>query len=63
MGPKALLLLAAVAVTFVSVLGALVYGLFAGIRIALRFLMPLILLLLVLLLISALLTRPKARAG
>jgi SNF family Na+-dependent transporter len=63
LGPRALLLLTAVAVTFVSVLGVFFYGLIAGIRVAFRFLLPLILLLLVLLLISALLARPKPREG
>ena len=63
MGLRALLLLTAVAVTFVSVLGVFFYGLIAGIRVAFRFLLPLILLLLVLLLISALLARPKPREG
>jgi hypothetical protein len=63
LGPRALLLLTAVAVAFVSVLGVFFYGFIAGIRVAFRFLVPLILLLLVLLLISALLARPKPREG
>jgi SNF family Na+-dependent transporter len=63
LGPRALLLLTAVAVAFVSVLGVFFYGLIAGIRVAFRFLVPLILLLLVLLLISALSARPKPREG
>ncbi len=63
MGPKALLLLVAVAVTFLSLLGVFLYGLFAGIRVALRFLIPLVLLLLLVLLFLPLLTGPKARAG
>lgn len=55
MSPKALLFLAVIAVTLVSALGLFLYGLLAGIRVALRFLMPLVLVLLVLMLIFSLL--------
>ncbi len=63
MSPKAMLLLTAVALTFLSFLGVFLYGLVAGIRVALRFLMPLVLLLLLVVLLSSLLEKPKARSG
>lgn len=55
MSPKALLVLAVIAVTFLSALGLFLYGLVAGIRVALRFLMPLVLIVLALVLIFSLL--------
>ncbi|MEM0375349.1 MAG: hypothetical protein QXP81_04750 [Nitrososphaerota archaeon] len=55
MSPKAVIVLMAVAVTFLSALGLVLYGFLAGLRVALRFLMPLLLIFLVLLLLSSLL--------
>ncbi|MEN3047841.1 MAG: hypothetical protein ABDH63_03560 [Candidatus Caldarchaeales archaeon] len=59
MSPRALVLLAAAIVTVLSLLGTFLYGVVAGLRVALRFLLPLMLIAAALMLLVALLSRPR----
>ncbi|MCS7126778.1 MAG: hypothetical protein NZ953_00075 [Thaumarchaeota archaeon] len=59
MSPKALVLLTAAVVTVLSLLGTFLYGVVAGLRVALRFLLPLLVIAVALMLLVALLSRPR----